>query len=94
MSKNHDFLFRKFQPDPVADEEFKLAELRERDERLAKAQAFHASAYREMPEDLRTQAVAWGVSALMEAVWMNAWERGYKQSIRDRSALQEKEAGE
>jgi hypothetical protein len=67
----------------------KLALERRRDEEIAKAQAFHAIAYREMPEDLRSQAKVWGVSAIMEAVWMNAWENGYKQAERDRAALSE-----
>lgn len=77
-----------FQPDPAT--EFEHA--RRQESRAAEALAFHAMAYREMPEDLRTQAALWGVSALMEAVWMNAWEGGYKQANRDaRDAKERKE---
>lgn len=91
MSDSNNVFTRLFQPSKAADEEFALAEKRREDERIAKAQAFHAAAYREMPEDLRTQAATWGVSAIMEAVWMSAWENGYKQAIRDHAALAEKE---
>lgn len=60
-----------------------LAQERVAEKRAAEAQAFHAAAYREMPEDLRSRAKEWGVSSLIEAVWMNAWENGYKQAVRD-----------
>lgn len=68
-----------FQPDPATELEHK----RRQEQRTAEAQAFHAIAYREMPEDLRTSAKLWGVEAIMDAVWMNAWECGYKQAVRD-----------
>jgi len=51
----------------------------------ADAQARHAEAYRQMPADLRQQADTWGVKALMEAVWLNGWDCGYRQSVRDRA---------
>ncbi|NTG61795.1 hypothetical protein G6L45_16055 [Agrobacterium rhizogenes] len=66
--------------------ELELEHKRRDEARTAAAQAFHAVAYISMPEDLKSRAVEWGVSALMEAVWMNAFECGYKQSIRDASA--------
>ena len=53
----------------------------------AEKQAIVAEAYRHMPEDLRSRAKEWGVSALMEAVWLNAWNCGYRQSMRDSAAL-------
>ncbi len=43
--------------------EFELDQKRRDEERTAAAQAFHAVAYLSMPEDLRSQAAAWGVSA-------------------------------
>lgn len=55
----------------------------ERERRDAEARAYHAEAYRQMPEDLRTRAKEWNVSALMEAVWLNGWDCGYRQSVRD-----------
>lgn len=70
---------RIFQPDPSSE----LAQKRIAEKRAAEAQAFHAMAYREMPEDLRSRAKEWGVSSLMEVVWMSAWENGYKQAVRD-----------
>jgi hypothetical protein len=77
--------FNTFQPDHEAELEHK----RRQEQRAAEAQAFHAIAYRDMPEDLRVSARNWGVEAIMDAVWMNAWECGYKQAIRDRSTPQE-----
>jgi len=75
-------------PDPVEQE---LEQRRIRERRQAEAQAFHAVAYLSMPEDLKESAKAWGVSAIMEAVWMNAFECGYKQANRDRAALTAKD---
>lgn len=49
----------------------------------AQRQALVAEAYRQMPGDLRQRAKEWGVSALMEAVWLNGWDCGYRQSLRD-----------
>lgn len=49
----------------------------------ADKQAILAQAYRQMPEDMRTRAEEWGVRALMELVWMNGWDCGYRQSCRD-----------
>lgn len=49
----------------------------------AERQAIIAEAYRQMPSDLRQRAAEWGVSALMEAVWLNGWDCGYRQSMRD-----------
>lgn len=54
----------------------------------ADAQAMHAEAYRQMPADLRRQSETWGVKALMEAVWLNGWDCGYRQSVRDRTAVE------
>jgi hypothetical protein len=54
----------------------------------ANAQAARAEAYRQMPADLRDRAKEWGVSAIMEAVWLNAWNCGYRQSCRDRAATE------
>jgi len=75
-----------FQPDPQNE----LEHQRLREKRLAEAQAYHALAYREMPADLRDRAKEWGVSALMEAIWLNAWDCGYRQAVRDRAALKAK----
>lgn len=58
----------------------------------AEAQAYHAEAYRQMPADMRQRAKEWGVSALMEAVWLNGWDCGYRQSNRDLAALSAQEA--
>ncbi len=49
----------------------------------AERQAILAEAYRQMPPDLRARAREWGVSTLMEAVWLNGWDCGYRQSLRD-----------
>lgn len=62
-----------------AEADQKLAEERHR----ANAQAMHAEAYRQMPADLRQQAETWGVGTLMELVWLNGWDCGYRQSVRD-----------
>lgn len=51
----------------------------------ANAQAMHAEAYRQMPSDLLKQAESWGVKALMEAIWLNGWDYGYRQSVRDKA---------
>lgn len=53
----------------------------------AEKQAIIAEAYRQMPADLRQRAAEWGVSALMEVVWMNGWDCGYRQSNRDRATI-------
>ncbi|MCM2441214.1 hypothetical protein HGO34_15940 [Agrobacterium vitis] len=66
--------------------EAELEAARNRERRTAMANAFHAMAYREMPADLRERGKAWGVEALMDAVWMSAFECGYKQAVRDRQA--------
>jgi hypothetical protein len=58
----------------------------DRERVAAQKQALIAEAYRQMPSDLRQQAATWGVSALMEAVWLNGWDCGYRQSIRDAAA--------
>lgn len=55
----------------------------------AQRQALVAEAYRKMPGDLRQRAKEWGVSALMEAVWLSGWDCGYKQSFRDAAASKE-----
>ena len=49
----------------------------------AEKQAIIAEAYRQMPADLRQRAAEWGVSALMETIWLNGWDCGYRQSMRD-----------
>ncbi|WP_271024876.1 hypothetical protein [Rhizobium sp. RCAM05973] len=72
--------------------ELELEHKRRDEKRTAEAQAFHAIAYLSMPEDLKSRAKEWGVLTLMEAVWMNAWECGYKQSNRDISLAKAKEA--
>lgn len=59
-----------------------------RAERIAAdRQAIAAEAYRQMPPDLRERAKEWGVSALMELVWLNGWDCGYRQSFRDSAAV-------
>lgn len=75
-----------------ADADRKLSEERHR----SAAQAMYAEAYRQMPADMRQQAELWGVGALMELVWMNGWDCGYRQSVRDagRAALTKMDAGE
>ncbi|WLR92149.1 hypothetical protein [Shinella zoogloeoides] len=52
----------------------------------AEKQAIIAEAYRQMPADLRQRAAEWGVSALMETIWLNGWDCGYRQSMRDARA--------
>ena len=53
----------------------------------AERQALLAEAYRQMPSDMRERSKEWGVSALMELVWLNGWDCGYRQSVRDRSDI-------
>ena len=65
------------------DAERDLERKRRVEKRNADALAFDAVAYRAMPADLRESAERWGVSALMEAVWQNAFGCGYRQSLRD-----------
>jgi hypothetical protein len=79
-------LFEKFPyfGDVARDQESQLAAVRRQEALDADAQAFHAVAYLSMPDDLRLRAEEWGVPALMEAVWMNAFGCGYKQANRDR----------
>lgn len=67
-----------------AEEE--AAEVLRREKRTAETQALVAEAYRQMPGDLRQRAKEWGVSALMESVWLNGWDCGYRQSVRDATA--------
>lgn len=57
----------------------------------AEKQAIVAEAYRQMPADMRARAKEWGVEALMEAIWLNGWDCGYRQSMRDRAALERSE---
>ncbi|RWX26616.1 hypothetical protein EHH54_34695 [Rhizobium leguminosarum] len=59
----------------------------DRERIAAQKQALLAEAYRQMPSDMRQRAKEWGVSALMEAVWLNGWDCGYRQSMRDAAAL-------
>lgn len=54
----------------------------------AERQAIVAEAYRQMPADMRERAKEWNVSALMEAVWLNGWDCGYRQSMRDAKATE------
>jgi len=56
---------------------------RRHERRSAEALALDAAAYQHMPEDLRNRAKAWGVSTLMDAVWLNAYCCGYLQRGRD-----------
>jgi hypothetical protein len=88
MGNHNDDIFRVPFASRIAHlDEIEKQENKLRLERLAaQAQAYHAQAYREIPEDLRTRAKEWGVSALMEAVWINGWDCGYRQCTRDRSA--------
>lgn len=67
------------------DVESEIDRNRRLERRNAEALALDAVAYREMPEDLRSRAKEWGVSALMEAVWMNGFRSGYLQRGRDAS---------
>lgn len=55
----------------------------------AEKQAVLASAYRQMPADMRQRAKDWGVEALMELVWLNGWDCGYRQSMRDSAEIKE-----
>ncbi|NTG73243.1 hypothetical protein G6M02_07855 [Agrobacterium rhizogenes] len=71
--------------------ELELEHKRRDEKRTAEAQAFHATAYLSMPAELKSRAKEWGVSALMEAIWMNAWECGYLQANRDRAVAPEQE---
>jgi hypothetical protein len=86
MGDRNDHLFRV----PFKDRLDHLDEMEKQENKLrleklaAEAQAYHAEAYRQMPADLRQRAAEWGVSALMELVWMNGWDCGYRQSNRDR----------
>ena len=65
--------------------EAKLETERRREQQRAEAASFHARAYLKMPDELRQSAKRWGVEALMEGVWLNAFGCGYKQAIRDRT---------
>ena len=82
--RNADFIFDKLQALRQTDTETEMERKRRNEQREAEAQAYHAEAYRQMPADLRQQSETWGVKALMEAVWMNGWDCGYRQSVRDR----------
>lgn len=87
MGDGNDHLFRV----PFEDRLNHLDEMEKQENKLrveklaAEAQAYHAEAYRQMPADLRQQAETWGVKALMEVVWLNGWDCGYRQSVRDAS---------
>lgn len=52
-------------------------------EKAAKIEMANALIAREMPDDLRARAKAWGVEAFMDVVWLNAYGRGYCAAIRD-----------
>lgn len=67
------------------------AKVRAEDMRRAQAAVFQAEAYRHMPEDLKTTAAAFGCSNFMQLVWMNAWENGYKQAMRDQKDAAERQ---
>jgi hypothetical protein len=75
--------FFTFPPILAHDEAAELEARRQSEQKAAEARAFHAAAYLCMPEYLRSQSIEWGMPALMEAVWMNGFESGYKQSMRD-----------
>lgn len=85
MGEHNDHIFRV----PFKERLNHLNEMDKQENKLrleklaAEAQAYHAEAYRQMPVDLRQQAETWGVKALMEAVWLNGWDCGYRQSVRD-----------
>jgi len=66
-------------------DEARLVRKRAEEKHRADALAADAAAYREMPTDLKERAKAWGVSALMDAVWLNAFGCGYKQALRDQT---------
>jgi len=71
--------------------ESELERRRRHERRNAEALALDAAAYQRMPEDLCSRAKEWGVSALMDAVWLNAYRCGYLQHGRD-AALRNSEA--
>lgn len=86
MSDNDESIMRKVfcnGDDHYAEANKKLSDERHK----ANAQAMRAEAYRHMPSDLRHMAKTWGVGALMELVWMNGWDCGYRQSARDADDL-------
>jgi len=39
-----------------------------------------------MPEDIRERARAWGLGAWAEVLWNNAFQAGYREGRRDRTA--------
>ncbi len=67
--------------------EDEAAAVLDREKFAAQKQALVAEAYRQMPSDMRQRAKEWGVSALMEAVWLNGWDCGYRQSTRDAAGI-------
>jgi|GEM_PF-2772249 len=87
MAERNDHLFRV----PFKDRLDHLDQMDKQENKLrlerlaAEAQAYHAEAYRQMPAELRQRAETWGVKSLMEAVWLNGWDCGYRQSVRDRA---------
>lgn len=79
------FMNATFRTDPVTAE---LEKKRRAEFEAARSLAFDAIAYRTMPADLRAAAENMRVSSLMDAVWMAAWESGYKQAVRDRNNIE------
>lgn len=69
------------------DVENELDRKRDIERRNAEAQLFDATAYRDMPEDLRSRAREWGLEAFMCLVWSKAFQCGYIQSERDRANI-------
>lgn len=41
-----------------------------------------------MPEDIKSRAAAWGMTAWAEILWNSAFQAGYREAIRDRAALE------
>lgn len=72
-------------------EEERLAEEREKERRKADALAMHHLANLQMPEDMKQRAKEWGLEAFMEAVWLNAFQCGYRQAVRFQNEQTHKE---
>lgn len=86
MSDRNDYIFKQAlgQKLTAADE---AQQTLNDEKRAAEKLAILAEAYRQMPADMLERAKTWGVAALMEAVWLNGWDCGYRQCVRDAGAL-------
>lgn len=56
----------------------------EREQRAADAEMSVKFANLHMPEDIKSRAAAWGMSAWAEILWNNAFQAGYREAVRDR----------